>query len=150
MTVTKLIAPPILATLILTLPACVAVPAVPSVDCPIEKAHVLTYGVKNKKTIFQIKEKVSVKQGNGLVFQLDPENSRGTPIDFEAAEVTIVGKPDDPNNVWITEKSGNFAANGKYLGVCVPTNQATDIEYQYMVHVEHLGTLDPRVIVEPQ
>ena len=136
-----------LSILIAGLPACAATPKTEFEDCDAVRFHEVTYGVKNNKTIFQVKEKVSVTRGNALVFKLKPKNTRGTPVDFENALVTIVGKSDDPKNSWITEISGKFK-DGDELGVCVPNFVDTELEYEYLVHVEGLGTLDPRVIVK--
>lgn len=132
------------------LSACVVVPEVESIDCTPDSggAHTITYGVQNKKTIFEVKEKVSVHRGYGLVFRLKPKNSGGTPVNFEDATVTIVGKPDTKNS-WFTEISGSVTDDGDLLGICVPSYLDTNIEYEYMIHVAGLGTLDPRVEVQP-
>lgn len=77
-----------------------------------------------------------------------------TTSDYESATVTISGK--GANDAWIntagpgnTPITGSFAADGT-LTACVRGLPDTSVgaEYSYLVHVDTIGTLDPRGRVE--
>jgi hypothetical protein len=133
------------------LSACSNLPQTPALlDCTLDNRGptTITYGVQNSKTIFEVKEKIKVKKGRGLVFKLKPKNTTRTGIpDFKAAMVTIKGKASDPKNSWFTAISGSFdstVGDGHKLGICADASEGT---YEYEIHVVDLGTLDPRVDV---
>ena len=112
----------------------------------------ITYGVQNNKTIFEVKEKTSIKARSGLVFKLKPKTSGRAGIpEFRDATVTLKGKPTgDGKNDWFTAIDGSFngtKGDDHKLGICAPDPDKTTT-YEYMITIEGLGTLDPRVDVE--
>ena len=60
--------------------------------------------------------------------------------------VTIEGKTDEPEDDWINI-SVSFEGSKGSLTKCVNAGTAP-AEYEYFVHVEEVGTLDPRADVE--
>jgi hypothetical protein len=89
-----------------------------------------------------------VKRDEFLAFDLNPDSHKGPDdLDYKTVMVTIEGK--DSNSSWIAA-SGTYNGSGAdhLLLVCVPSDQA-DGTYEYFVTVSEVGTLDPRVVVEP-
>lgn len=137
------------------LSACSNLPQTPvDLDCEkdVRGPITITYGVQNNKTIFEVKERTSVKGGKGLVFLLKPKKSGkpGLP-DFKDSMVSIKGKPGPGNpNGWFAEISGSYNGTTDYdhrIGICTPVVNS-DTTFEYEIHVAELGTLDPRVDVE--
>lgn len=92
-----------------------------------------------------IKEK-KVNRDDFLVFKLKPDNQLGpNNLDYKTVTVTVAGK--NVASDWIAE-SGSDAGSGGELLVCVPTDQAYGT-YEYLIQVDQVGTLDPRVVVDP-
>jgi hypothetical protein len=89
-----------------------------------------------------------VKRSEYLAFDLRPDSHTGpNNLDYKTVLVTIAGK--DSKSSWIAA-SGTYDGSGSdhLLLVCVPSEQAYDT-YEYYVTVAEVGTLDPRVVVEP-
>lgn len=142
-------------TTIALLTACGHMPSGPgTLDCEpdVRGPITITYGVQNNKTIFEIKERFSVKAKSGIVFRLKPKNSgrAGLP-DFGNAEVTFKGKPNsEGKNDWFTPISGSFngtKGDDHKLGICAPDPDKTTT-YEYLITIAGLGMLDPRFDVE--
>jgi hypothetical protein len=89
-----------------------------------------------------------VKRDDYLVFKLDPDKTKGpNDLNYETVTVTVKGK--DSDSSWIY-KSGKYVDSAKHeLVICVPNDVTTDKTYFYEITVDEVGTLDPRVIVEP-
>jgi len=126
------------------------------VNCTPDQRGAITikYGVQSNWTIFEVKEKAKVTKNHGLIFKLQPQNysKPGVP-DFRAATVTLVGKKtDDDRNAWFTAISGTYdgtKSDGHKIGICAPDVGDKAETYEYLITVEGLGTLDPRVDVTP-
>ena len=84
-----------------------------------------------------------VHRGGDFVLDLQPVGPGAD--SYKSVDVTVVGKTADDN--WITPKteSYNSAANNRII-YCVPPMQDT-VEYEYIVTVDTVGNLDPRVKV---
>jgi hypothetical protein len=131
------------------LSACATTPPIAALKCDVGATIKITYGITSSKTIFQVKEKVNVKKGKGLVFKLVPKGSTSKAGDLKNATVKIMGKPDDAKNSWFTLLQGSYngtAGDGHRLGICANADPGT---YEYEIEVVNFGKLDPRVIVEP-
>jgi hypothetical protein len=91
-----------------------------------------------------------VKRNQYLVFKLFPDQGNGPPpenVNFKRANVAIV--PEDAAQSWLA-KSGNWEDDNKELRICVPKNVDNQNKtYKYIIEIEDVGELDPRVIVEP-
>jgi hypothetical protein len=88
-----------------------------------------------------------VKHDDWLVFDLKPDMQIGPPpreVDFKRVMVKVFGK--GPESYWIAA-SGTFDGTGGQLKVCVPSSTEYRI-YEYVVEIDEVGKLDPRVIVE--
>ena len=108
-----------------------------------KKDVTITYGDSNLSV--DAKEK-KVHRDDYLVFKLKPDSTKGPDgLDYKTVTVTVSGK--NSASQWISA-SGSDDGSGGELIVCVPTGQAYDT-YEYLVQVNEVGTLDPRVIVEP-
>lgn len=71
--------------------------------------------------------------------QADPGDALRFKLDGDLGiKVTVAGK--DDKAAWITGDGSN-----KFFFVCVPENQARDVDYEYKVTVQDVGTLDPVV-----
>jgi len=116
-------------------------------DC--KKDVTITYGVDNSgHSVFKVKEKTEIDKGDrALVFKLDPRKANPPLPDYETADVTVVGKPDDQKNAWITSTTGKYDPDGQ-LVICIPDNLAANVDYYYEIEVDGFGKLDPRVIVK--
>jgi len=91
--------------------------------------------------------KKNVKRDEYLVFKLSPDSSRGpNNLDYKTVKVTVKGK--DAASKWIAASGTDNDSDGE-LVVCVPNDVATNKTYFYEITVDDVGTLDPRVIVEP-
>jgi hypothetical protein len=94
----------------------------------------------------KVMPKISVKKGSGIEFRLKPSKKKSDLVDYETVEVTIKGKATrDGKNDWITA-AGTAKDNGA-LTLCASADVG---DYEYLVEVEGVGTLDPRVKVDPQ
>lgn len=151
MRITKSILLTALATAVGALAGCAAPPDLSglnltcSVDPSKPKPHQVTYGIKSdKKTILEVKQKVHVKQQTALVFELKPKGSTLGGVSYANLDVTIVGKTDDDKD-WIEEKKAK--GDGSLIAFCAPSVEALT-SYNYEVHVDQLGMLDPRVDVK--
>jgi hypothetical protein len=110
---------------------------------PVEKKDVtIIYGDSH----LEADAKVHVKPDGQLVFRLKPKSTKGpNGLDYNTVRVTIKGKSDTPAAGWIDE-FGTAESSGGKLTECVPAGQAEGT-YYYLVTVDKLGTLDPRVEV---
>jgi predicted DNA-binding antitoxin AbrB/MazE fold protein len=140
------------------LSACDTMSASQELDCPRDGkvSTTITYGIGAvfKQTVFKVKEKVKVKEGEGLVFKLKPRGGMPRVPDFKDAEVRIKGKTDNEENAWFTLITGSYnstKSDGHTLGICADTAVDTDEDrtYEYEIEIVGFGKLDPRVIVEP-
>jgi hypothetical protein len=140
----------LLATVVVSLAGCITPPDLSDMDldCKVDSAkpkpHVITYGVSNKKTTLQVREKVEVKQKTALVFKLKPKGSNPDGDSYANIDVTIVGKK-ETDKVWLKQKTRQGADN--LIAFCAPGVEK-DTPYEYEVHVDGLGMLDPRVDVK--
>ena len=78
------------------------------------------------------------------MFKLKPKGSTLGGVSFTDLDVTIVGKM-DPRDKWIEEKTAK--GDGTLIAFCAPSVDALT-HYEYEVHVDELGMLDPRVDVK--
>lgn len=150
MRITHALLLPALATAVGVLAGCVTPPDLSDLDldCKLDsknpKAHEISYGINNKKTTLEVKEKVEVKQMTALVFKLKPKGSNAGGVSYANIDVTIVGKT-SADKVWLPAKTANGA--NSLIAFCAPSVTA-DTTYGYEVHVDDLGMLDPRVDVK--
>lgn len=105
-----------------------------SAECPGGSAFVnVDYG----DSFLKVNAVANTQLGGALEFRL-----RGLP-GYEDHLVTISGKA--PKDNWISA-SGSESGRDNKLIVCVPPDLDPD-SYYYLVQVEDVGTLDPRVDV---
>jgi len=150
MQISKVICLSVLAAAVGSLAGCVTPPDLSETDvtCAVDpsnlKPHEITYGVKNKKTALEVKEKVEVKQNTALVFKLKPKGSNKNGVNYDDVYVTVVGKT-ATDQVWLNSKKAK--GDDSLIAYCAPSVDA-DTTYEYEVHVDGLGMLDPRVDVK--
>lgn len=99
-----------------------------------------------------------IRAGTEWRFYLLPtDRSRGSSSTALASRKVIIdGKPAGPlppgPNQWILTDGdfagGTPAGNVRYLSQCVPATLVEGEEFEYLVDVEGIGTLDPRARVE--
>jgi len=129
------------------LTACVTGPQASVDDCPRpgSKQVIIHYGdSKIRVTPAFVK---NVKLGSKLNFKLEAENNASDPagIDYEEVKVTIQGKTSEGRTwLWV---AGTEDADGT-LSVCAPRDVSKVGVYEYLVHVDTVGQLDPRADVE--
>lgn len=94
-----------------------------------------------------------IKAGAEWRFYLRPSKRANDIVDYETVKVTITGKfpavndPPDRND-WISV-SGAYADDSKhYLVQCVPDDLDEGEQYEFLVEVKTVGTLDPRADVK--
>lgn len=150
MRITNAICLCVLATAVGSLAGCITPPDLSGMDldCEVDpdtpRPHKITYGVTSNKTTLEVKVKVDVKQQTALVFKLKPKGSNASGDSYADANVTVVGKsPTD--QAWIKATTGKGADS--LIAFCAPSVEE-DTTYEYAVHVEGLGMLDPRVDVK--
>lgn len=90
-----------------------------------------------------------VKRNGNFVFHLVPVNLPATDppnANYRDVDVTVEGKTAD--DAWIKETNGTWTSTfpDRKLRICVPPMQDT-VEYEYIVTVDTVGNLDPRVKV---
>lgn len=110
---------------------------------PAEKRDVtIIYGDSQ----LQADAKVNVKPDGQLVFRLKPKSDKGpNGLDYATVRVTIKGKSGENGADWIDVAGTAVSSNGK-LTQCVPAGQPEGT-YYYLVTVDQVGVLDPRVEV---
>ena len=92
-----------------------------------------------------------VKRGGNFVFILNAKEKPVTdPPDVHYKDVKVTVKGKTQADAWSEERSGtwNPPASDHKLRICVPPMQDT-VEYEYVVTVDTVGYLDPRVKVNP-
>jgi hypothetical protein len=133
--------------------------------CALEGEHSASYKVKNLDKCgeggtwvnvrygdsqLKVKSKIKVQKGSGIEFRLKPDKKQSDPVDYENVKVTISGKTKDENGNPITKNNWiNVAGNAKDDGTLAVCADVDIGDYEYLVEVEGVGTLDPRVNVHP-
>jgi hypothetical protein len=105
---------------------------------------------KGKSTAFirygdsyiEVTPKTTSKRKGEIIFMLKPDPKSAFGIDYSELEITIMGKKNKDNWLDISGKS----SGGKKIFVCVDKNQPLG-EYNYLVRVPGVGTIDPRINV---
>ena len=129
---------------------CAMAQTLPGLGCEDDRGGdiTITYGVGSisKRTVLEVKEKVEVTKGKGLIFKLKLKDGRedGT-AGLENAMVRIKGKA---GSGWFTLIEGSYdgtAGTGHRIGICADTEPGS---YEYEISIEGFGMLDPRVIVK--
>lgn len=128
------------------LPACASGPETAAeLNCP---AYAPNVRVRYGDSYMEVDALKRVRPGCPLVFQLQPKSVRGpNGLDYDNVTVTIKGKAGADGAHWVAF-SGTAAGtlNGKFSRAS-PADQEEGT-YFYLVTVEKVGTLDPRVEVE--
>ena len=91
----------------------------------------------------------NVRQNGDFVLKLKPNKRANDPagVDYDAVDVTVVGKTDD-DKVWIFSQTESYnSATGHEIVYCVPPDQAVKV-YYYEITVAKVGKLDPRARVD--
>jgi hypothetical protein len=127
------------------LPGCANLPLDEELaDCPAGKKDVK---VKYGDSYLEVDAKIDAKPDEALVFQLMPRTTKGpNGLDYDTVQVTIKGKSGGKDASWIDVSGTAAEAQGKQLIECVPDAQSEGT-YYYLVTVEKVGALDPRVEV---
>lgn len=87
-----------------------------------------------------------VKKQNKIKFQLIPDKKPSDPAGVNYSTVTVTIEAKNPTaHPWL-KASGNDEDDGD-LVVCVPGNAQNGV-VEYLVRVDEVGTLDPRVEIE--
>ena len=95
--------------------------------------------------------KYNVKKGEKLNFKLLADPGKGPDgLDYKTVTVSIVAK-DTKNKNWLNLSGKDDGPANNVLTACMPESQPTgpDKVISYMVKVEKVGELDPRVEVTP-
>jgi hypothetical protein len=127
------------------LPACAPMPQneVP-LSCP---SFAPNARVRYGDAHLQVDALKKVRPGCPLVFKLQPDSTRGpNGLNYDDVKVTIKGKNVDGAH-WI-DFSGTAAGTTGQKYVATSRPDQAEGTYFYLVTVEKVGTLDPRVIVE--
>lgn len=109
-----------------------------------EKAVNIKYG----DSTIDVNPKAFGKKNKELQFKLIVSNKNTDTIDYRDVLVTVTGK--DAASSWISGSSTyNKADNGGvFFGGCLPDGAVDGTVYKYMVHVDKVGAIDPRVEVK--
>jgi hypothetical protein len=90
----------------------------------------------------------NVYRKGDFVLKLQPRKRNNDPagVNYNAVNVTVVGKTDD-DKTWIPSQTESYdsAANHEIV-YCVPSGQAPKV-YEYEITVVEVGKLDPRAKV---
>jgi hypothetical protein len=128
------------------LPACAVQPQTNGpLGCPVFAPNVqVRYGDSS----IEVNALKKVKPGCRLVFQLLPDSARGPDgLDYDNVKVTIKGKEGADGAHWINFSETAANTSKRKYSATTPPDQEEGI-YYYLVEVEKVGTLDPRVDVE--
>lgn len=91
----------------------------------------------------------TVRQSGDFVLKLMPRKRDSDPegVDYQAVDVTVVGKTADAK-AWIPSRTESYnSAERHEIPYCVPATQAEKV-YEYEITVAKVGKLDPRVKVD--
>ena len=90
-----------------------------------------------------------LKKDKYLKFKLMGDNQPGPDgLDYGKVKVTIVAK-DATNKLWLNKSGTEDGAPNGILEACMPANQPVNETFEYLVKIEEVGQLDPRVRVIP-
>jgi hypothetical protein len=112
-------------------------------DC--EDAHGIDAHIWYGDSHLKVSHKTTVKQEEAVLFKLHPDPNSDENVDYDEVTVHIVGKK--PKDDWLNT-SFKASDTEKKRTVCVLMQEVG--EYEYFVKVEKVGTIDPRVKVEPK
>ena len=140
----------VLVTVFGTLAACETMPTGPvdsggttePAECTTNSASMIT--VKYGDSSIDVTHRINVKKDEFFTLRLDPANSSADPVDYTTMDVYIFGSTTDAQ--WLNGTYNAGGANHKDFDICTT---APEGEYKYMVVIPGIGTIDPRVIVDP-
>jgi len=92
----------------------------------------------------RVTNKVTANSDGKLVIKMHPDNSSAEGIDYGTLDISLIGK--DSTSNWLTRTLNASEQNSKKAIICVDGKPEGD--YQYMVVVPGVGTIDPRVEIE--
>jgi hypothetical protein len=87
-----------------------------------------------------------IKPNSEFRFKLKPQPKGSDPVNYHNVEVEIKFKPGDPAT-WIDVKGSAANATDSTLIVCVPADAKVKDVYEFFIHVDEVGKLDPRAEV---
>ncbi len=93
----------------------------------------------------KVKHKTNVKQDEAILFKLHPDQNSDENIDYKEVTVRIIGK--EAKDSWLNT---SFKASDKKKERTVCVKMTKPGEYEYLVKVDKVGTIDPRITVEPK
>ncbi|MGK2925941.1 MAG: hypothetical protein ACSLE2_09980 [Lysobacterales bacterium] len=128
------------------LPACAVQPQTNGHHrCPTFAPNVwVSYG----DSYIKVNARKKVKPGCPLVFRLDPDGAGGpNGLDYDNVTVTIKGKEGEDGAHWVAFSNTAAKTEDKRFSASSPVDQKEGT-YFYLVAVEKLGELDPRIDVE--
>ena len=128
------------------LPACASGPETAVVlNCP---AYAPDVRVRYGDSYIEVDALKTVRPGCPLVFKLQPKSVRGpNGLDYDNVTVTIAGKAGADGADWISFSDTAANTPNQKFTAASPPDQAEGT-YFYLVTVDEVGTLDPRVEVE--
>ena len=128
------------------LPACATGPETAAhLNCP---GYAPNVRVRYGDSYIEVDALKKVRPGCPLVFKLQPKSVRGpNGLDYADVTVTIEGKAGPDGADWISfSDTASNTPNQKFTAAS-PPDQAEGV-YFYLVTVDEVGALDPRVEVE--
>jgi hypothetical protein len=117
----------------------------PTTDDECEDAHGIDVHIWYGDSHLKVSNKTTVKQEEALLFKLHPDQNSDNNVDYDKVSIKVAGK--EAKDKWI--KATFTAEDGdNKRTVCVKTQKTG--EYEFLVDVEKVGQIDPRVTVEPK
>lgn len=98
--------------------------------------------IKYGDSYIDVTPHAKVKRKGEIIFKLVPQRNSDFGIDYTKLDITIAGKNASDN--WLD--TNGKQNDGKKIFVCVADTQALG-DYEYLVEVPGVGTIDPRVSV---
>lgn len=89
----------------------------------------------------RVTHKVTAKPDGKLVIKMHPDNTSAEGVDYGTLDIALIGK--DSASSWLSRTLNASEQNTKKATICIDGQPVGD--YQYMVVVPGVGTIDPRV-----
>ena len=116
---------------------------VSTVDC--DDANDVDMQVRYGDSSIEVSHRIKVKRKDAILIKLQPHMNAPSVSDYKNMEIEIRGEKQKDR--WLNKKITS-TDDKKTLRICVKAEQEPG-DYKYLVIVPTVGTIDPRVEVEP-
>ena len=116
---------------------------VSTVDC--DDANGVDMQIHYGDSSIKVSHRIKVKREDAILIKLHPQMNAPSGTDYKNMEIEIRGEK--PKDRWLNKKITS-TDDKKTLRICVMAEQEPG-DYKYLVIVPTVGTIDPRVVVEP-